>query len=318
MTSDVLQIIDDLQRMQTKQQNDADDIGRDSCGYAFEPFDAFSTKPLEFVETAMRLHIEALETFSMLRTLNRHSPLYYRLSGQFEKLLRQLGSCCITKAVIEKQENEPFELLQDLTIDTLREMTAFNFRKCFAAFMDSRCAGKFNTSAFDLSVRWSALDKRLIATDEKIRNQKSEIRNAALKAPDAQYSEPMGTVPEGTDLCRRGKLACQWRKSLQTRLFLPFRKKDGHFRCYRSQWGLYPKAQTCAGGACPHWISLLVITKSPRQRCQTLPTPCGVFRDSPRRHSRQCPVTTGTVPSGTLRCRREKVPIVNLPCGRCC
>ena len=204
MTSDVLQIIDDLQRMQMKQQNDADDIGRDSCGYAFEPFDAFSTKPLEFVETAMRLHIEALETFSMLRTLNRHSPLYYRLSGQFEKLLRQLGSCCITKAVIEKQENEPFELLQDLTIDTLREMTAFNFRKCFAAFTDSRSAGKFNTSAFDLSVRWSALDKRLIATEEKIRNQKSEIRNAALKAPDALYSEPMGTVPEGTDLCRRG------------------------------------------------------------------------------------------------------------------
>ena len=130
MTSDVLQIIDDLQRMQTKQQNDAGVTGIDSCGYAFEPFDAFSTKPLEFVETAMRLHIEALETFSMLRTLNRHSPLYYRLSGQFEKLLRQLGSCCITKAVIEKQENESFELLQDLTIDTLREMTAFNFRKC--------------------------------------------------------------------------------------------------------------------------------------------------------------------------------------------
>ena len=107
MTADVLRIMEDLQRMQyKKKQNGVGEAAEDAYGYAFEPYDAFSTKPLEFAETAMRLHIEALETFSMLRTLNRHSPLYYRLSGQLEKLLRQLGSCCITKAVIEKYPRE--------------------------------------------------------------------------------------------------------------------------------------------------------------------------------------------------------------------
>ena len=188
MTADVLRIMEDLQRMQyKKQQNGVGEAAEDAYGFPFEPYDAFSTKPLEFAETAMRLDIEAREMFGVLRTMNRFSPLYYQLSGQFEKLVKQLGSCCITKAVLEQQENDTFELLQDLSIDSLREMTAFNFRKCFAAFTDSRSRGKINTAAFAFSIRWAALDKRLIATSEKIRNQKSEIRNAALKAPGDQY-----------------------------------------------------------------------------------------------------------------------------------
>ena len=191
MTQDVLRIMEDLQRMQyKKQQNGVGEAAEDSYGFPFEPSDAFSTKPLEFAETAMRLDIEAREMFGVLRTMNRFSPLYYQLSGQFEKLVKQLGSCCITKAVLEQQENDTFELLQDLTIDSLREMTAFNFRKCFAAFTDSRSRGKMNTAAFAFSIRWAALDRRLIATAEKIRNQKSEIRNAALSAPGTQYSVP--------------------------------------------------------------------------------------------------------------------------------
>ena len=122
VTREILKVFEDLERMQTKQnQNGVGEAARDAYGYAFEPYDAFSTKPLEFIETALRLDIEAREMFAMLRTLNRHSPLFYKLSGEFEKILKLLGSCCITKAVLEKQENESFELLQDLTIDRLRE-----------------------------------------------------------------------------------------------------------------------------------------------------------------------------------------------------
>ena len=217
MTADVLRIMEDLQRMQTgKEKNGIAEGAKDRYGYAFEPYDAFSTKPLEFAETAMRLDIEAREMFGVLRTMNRFSPLYYQLSGQFEKLVKQLGSCCITKAVLEQQENDAFELLQDLTIDSLREMTAFNFRKCFAAFTDSRSRGKVNTAAFAFSIRWAALDRRLMATDEKIRNKKSEIRNAAPKAPGTQYpvlstqletvsddgtGPSAGTVPSDTVRC---------------------------------------------------------------------------------------------------------------------
>ena len=194
VTQDVMQVIEDLQMARYKRkQNGIGEADKDRYGYPFEPDSAFSSNPLEFVETALRLDIEALEMFSELSRLNRFSPLYYQLSGQFEKLIRQLGSCCITKAVIEQQENETFELLQDLTIEKLRRMTAFNFRKGFAAFMDSRSRGNCCSDAFAFSIRWSALDKRLIATEEKI----GRIRRQELP-------EPMGTVPDGCEVSRRG------------------------------------------------------------------------------------------------------------------
>ena len=184
ITQEMLNVFDDLQRMQSgKEKNGIAEGAKDRYGYAFEPYDAFSTKPLEFAETALRLDIEAREMFAILRSVNRHSPLFYRLSGPFEKLISQLGSCCITKAVIEQRENDSFELLQYLTIDSLREMTAFQFRKCSAAFMDSRACGKINTEAFAFSVRWAALDKRLIATEEKIRSGKWSVAGGQQKLP---------------------------------------------------------------------------------------------------------------------------------------
>ena len=211
MTADVLRIMEDLQRMQyKKQQNGVGEAAEDAYGFPFEPYDAFSTKPLEFAETAMRLDIEAREMFGVLRTMNRFSPLYYQLSGQFEKLVKQLGSCCITKAVLEQQENEPFELLQDLTIDSLREMTAFNFRKCFAAFTDSRSRGKMNTAAFAFSIRWAALDKRLIATAEKIRNKKSEIGNRCqVSGSRVQQEEEQGARGKGQESTQYPVLSTQ-------------------------------------------------------------------------------------------------------------
>ncbi len=197
ITNEILKVFEDLQRMQfKKEQNSTDEGEKDRYGYPFEPCDAFSTKPLEFAETALRLDIEAREMFSQLCKLNRHSPLFYRLSGQFEKILSLLGSCCITKAVIEQQENDTFELLQDLTIDSLREMAAFQFRKCSAAFMDSRSCGRINLEAFNLSVRWAALDKRLIATEEKIRSGRWSVAGGQKSAEESTQYPVSGTQNE--------------------------------------------------------------------------------------------------------------------------
>ena len=146
--------------------------GTDKFGYEFEPFDAFSTDPLGFTERTLQMQNEAMETFSLVRTANRHSPLFHKLSAQLEKLISYLGSCCITKAVME-QQGESFRLLNILTTDRLRGMAALNLRKCYAAFMECRTEGRYSYAAFDLSVRWALLDRRLEATAEKIEKIKA-------------------------------------------------------------------------------------------------------------------------------------------------
>ena len=164
-----MQIVDDLARMRSFRKANADkQPDTDPYGFKYEPFEAFSAEPLGFLETAMRLQTEALELFGAMGTANRHSPLYIRMCSQMEKLIAQLGSCCITKAVIEHEEGEKFGFLTDLTIKRLRKITGFNFRKCYQSFMESQTLGHFNAATLNLSVRWAALDKRLIATAEKI------------------------------------------------------------------------------------------------------------------------------------------------------
>lgn len=201
MTQDVLQIMDDFQMLRYEQKkNGLGDAAKDRCGFAFEPMNAFSSEPLEFIETALRLDLEAKEMFVLMQRLNRSSPVYYQLSGQFEKLLRQLGSCCITKAILEQQENDSFELLKDMTIENLRRMTAFNFRKCFSAFVNSRAVGTYNGSAFDFSIRWASLDKRLIATGEKIEKIKAgEIRISDRKPKIINNEHTQAMLPDVRD-----------------------------------------------------------------------------------------------------------------------
>ena len=164
-----MQIVDDLARMRSFRKANAEkQPDTDPYGFKYEPFEAFSAEPLGFLETAMRLQTEALELFSAMGKANRHSPLYIRMCSQMEKLIAQLGSCCITKAVIEHEEGEKFGFLTDLTIKRLRKIAGFNFRKCYQSFMESQTLGHFNAATLNLSVRWAALDKRLIATAEKI------------------------------------------------------------------------------------------------------------------------------------------------------
>ena len=173
MNNEITRMIMDLQMMHYRQQNAADQYmaendGKDRYGFPFEPSDSFSTEPLGFSETAMRLQVEAQEIHRFASEYNRHSPQYYQMASQLEKLLGQLGSLCITKAVIEQREGKPFTTLNSLTIDWLRKKTAFHFRKCYESFMESAEVLSYNANALNLSIRWAVLDRRLQATAEKI------------------------------------------------------------------------------------------------------------------------------------------------------
>ena len=174
LTPEIMQMIGNLREMNYRQKvNGTADAKTDKYGFAFEPYDAFSAAPLDFLETSMRLEAETTELFSLVCKVNRHSPLFAGLSGQLEKAVSLLGGCCITKAVLEQQEGDTFEFLDNLTVGSLRGMAAFNLRKCYAAFMESRAAGRFCPDAFSLSLRWAALDRRLQATADKIEKIKA-------------------------------------------------------------------------------------------------------------------------------------------------
>ena len=186
MNMEIINLITNLQWVKASQKEKVKDMPEtDLYGFPFEPYDDFSTEPLSFFETAMRLETEASQTFAMLREFNRHSPLFYQMSSDLEKIVSQLGSACITKAVIQMQGESSVdmdELLDSLTIDKLRGWAAFNFRKCYASFMESIADVFYNKTAMNLSIRWAALDKRLIATAEKIEQIKAGKIKIDLKS----------------------------------------------------------------------------------------------------------------------------------------
>ncbi len=200
INSEIMRMLTEFNLINSQRGGRQQLTGTDKYGFEFEPLDAFSTDPLGFAEMALRMQTEAVETFMLVQTANRHSPLYHRLSARFEKLVSYLGSCCITKAVME-QQGETFRLLDILSTDWLRGMAAFNLRKCYAAFMESRAEGRYSFAAFDLSVRWALLDRRLEATAEKIEKIKTgkiSIDLSEKTASAQQQTEASGTKEKQT------------------------------------------------------------------------------------------------------------------------
>ena len=196
-------------KKETGQMEQSDELmenGQDAYGYPFEPIDTYSTEPLEFIETARMLEAEAEEAFRLIRLLNRQSPMFLKISAQFEKMLNRLGIICITKAVIEQRKENTFEFdgyLRGITINWLRGMAALNFRKCFDAFMEGRESSYYNQNAFALSIRWAALDKRLQATAEKIELIKTGKIKIDCKAGSAGNADLSGDADSsGSDMNR--------------------------------------------------------------------------------------------------------------------
>ena len=211
MTLETMDIIDGVRAMRKLQIESAAKFGdKDKYGYEFEYSDSFGTDTLKFQETAMMLEVEANETFKIMREINRHSPLYFQMCAQLEKLISQLGSVCITKAVKEQQEGDTFKLLERLTIRRLREMTAFNFRKCYQSFLESQSILVYNASALGFSIRWSALDKRLLATEEKIEKIKTGKLKIDITAPQEKLADQlMNQAETAADASAAGEPAAE-------------------------------------------------------------------------------------------------------------
>ena len=193
LTQEVMEMLTELPYMHMEQQKNAARYltEKDEYGYPYEPFECFSTEPLGFLETAMKLQVEARETFRFASRYNRHSPLFYQAAGKMEKLLGRLGSVCITAAAMDQQGELPAGFLDDLTIGWLRGITAYIFRKNYASFTESVSVVLYNDEALGLSIRYAALEKRLQATDEKIK----QIREGKVKVDLTEKDKTRGAQP---------------------------------------------------------------------------------------------------------------------------
>lgn len=134
-----------------------------------ESFEEFSEAPLEFEDMAASLREDLEDVYTMTGTINRYSPDYPAACAILEKMIRRMGSFCVTKAVLE-QKGFAFPSLKDLDLKDLYCMVSFNFRKTRTAYHDGkRLKGCADMGMLALECRWVDLAEQLKATGEKIR-----------------------------------------------------------------------------------------------------------------------------------------------------
>ena len=152
---------------------DEEMITVDPFGLPFEPMDEFSDAPLEFEELAETLWKILNDTYVLSVKYNRHSPLYLELCCRLEKDIKQLGSLCLTKAVLE-QKDLSFPKLEGLSVKELYAMVSLHFRKCRRAFEDGCDSGRgYDMEMLDQICRWGLLAERLKATEDRIQRIRS-------------------------------------------------------------------------------------------------------------------------------------------------
>ena len=145
----------------------------DPYGFPFEAVDEFTDAPLEFEELTASLGDDLTDTYVLSTRYNRHSPYYVFLCAHLEKDIRQLGSLCVTKAVLE-QKDMKFPKLEGLTVKELYRMVSLHFRKCHTAFQELKSRGQgIDMNLMDWVCRWGMLAEKLKATEEKIQKIQS-------------------------------------------------------------------------------------------------------------------------------------------------
>ncbi len=145
----------------------------DEYGFPFEAEGIYNSAPLEFEEITRALWVVISSTHYAAVRYNRLSPLYVTLMGYLEKDIKQLGSCCITKAVLE-QSGEKFPDLEGIELKELYKMVSVHFRKCCMAYNDLRKIGQgMDMNLISWIFRWAMLADRLRVTQEKIDKIKS-------------------------------------------------------------------------------------------------------------------------------------------------
>ena len=176
-----------------------DETAVDEYGMPFEPESFYISTPLEFEEEASWLWMITGNMHYAATRYNRHSPNYYLLCAELEKNIKQLGSYCITEAVLEKAGIE-FQHLDNLSIEELFCMVSLHFRKCCAAYMDIQATG----GGQDLNVihwvfRWANLADRLRSTQEKIQKiQDGKIKIESILRPAQPIHEDKSIHEDST------------------------------------------------------------------------------------------------------------------------
>jgi len=159
--------------------------GMKSTDLPFEALGEFSNAPFEFQNKALLLWKDTQLIYIHACTANRFSGNYLMLCTQLEKNIRQLGSFCLTKAVLE-QQGQSFPELSELSIKELVSMVSFHIRKAHAAlegiYRDNDILGM---TYLNWEYRWIGLDNRLRATEvkiEKIKNGEIHLEPVVLQA----------------------------------------------------------------------------------------------------------------------------------------
>ena len=157
-----------------------------------ETLDEFSNAPSEFEQTALLLWDDTQKVYVNACTANRFSENYLLFCDQLEKNIKQLGSFCLTKAVLE-QNGMSFPKLSQMTIRELAGMVGFHLRKAHAAlegiYRDNHILGM---TYLNWEFRWAGLDNRLRATEVKIQGIKEGKINteSMLKRAQTFKGEP--------------------------------------------------------------------------------------------------------------------------------
>ena len=151
-----------------------------------ETWNAFSDAPFDFEDTVLDLWGDTQKSYYHACTANRFSEEYLKLSTVLEKNIRQLGSYCLTKSVLEKKGIECTKL-SDLSINELVRMVSFHLRKSHAAFegiyQDNNILG---VTYLNWEFRWFDLGNRLKATEVKIQDIKDGKINVDSMLKEAE------------------------------------------------------------------------------------------------------------------------------------
>ena len=130
--------------------------------------DEFCSSPLDFENSALLVWEDTLKIYDHACIENRFSENYLKYCARLEKNIKQAGSLCLTKAVLE-QNGMNFPGLDAMNIRELLGMVSFHLLKCHAAldglYKDNHLLG---LTYLDWEVRWLGLSSRLRATDLKI------------------------------------------------------------------------------------------------------------------------------------------------------
>lgn len=187
---DRVKAADDFSASGSESPEETEQVLCDEYGFPFEPEGMYNSAPLEFEEVTKALWVVLNNLNHAATRYNRLSPHYPMLMQQLEKNIKQMGSHCITKTILE-QGGQEFPDLEPVCILELYKMVSVQFRKCCMAYNDlQRENHTQDMGTIVWLFRWAALAGRLKATQEKISKIKSgELKVESLLKRETVYQD---------------------------------------------------------------------------------------------------------------------------------